>query len=272
MLTLLCTVRNCRLSLAREERRVVCPRGHSFDIARSGYINLLQPQDRRSPNPGDSADAVAARRRFLDRGFAAPIVEATVGLLALAPGDDVLDAGCGEGRHLAAIADRFQCHGHGLDISLPAIEAAAKRYHDPEWIVANADRFVPYGDASFAAVVSITARMNADEFRRVVRDGGSLLVVVPAPDDLIELREAILGEGLQRDRTERTIAAFAPFFTPERHELLRSVAHLDRRAIEDVLTSSYRGLRSSEQVRLAAIHETDVTLSRDVLLFRPRRR
>ena len=64
---LLCTVRTCHQPLVREERRVICARGHSFDVARSGYINLLQPQDRRSKQPGDTADAVAARRRLHDR-------------------------------------------------------------------------------------------------------------------------------------------------------------------------------------------------------------
>ena len=52
---LLCTVRDCREQLLREERRMVCPRGHSFDIARRGYVNLLQPQDRRSKKPGDTS-------------------------------------------------------------------------------------------------------------------------------------------------------------------------------------------------------------------------
>ena len=53
---LLCTVRTCHLPLTREERRVICPRGHAFDIARSGYINMLQPQERRSRKPGDPAE------------------------------------------------------------------------------------------------------------------------------------------------------------------------------------------------------------------------
>ena len=51
---LLCTVRHCRLPLVREERRLVCANRHSFDVARSGYVNLLQPQDKRSKNPGDT--------------------------------------------------------------------------------------------------------------------------------------------------------------------------------------------------------------------------
>ena len=66
---LLCSVRGCHLALARDVRRMVCPRKHSFDIARSGYINLLQPQERRAKQPGDTAEAISARRRLHDRGF-----------------------------------------------------------------------------------------------------------------------------------------------------------------------------------------------------------
>src|ERR1700694_3913561 len=100
---LLCSVRDCHLGLVREERRLVCPRGHSFDIARSGYINLLQPQERRSKQPGDAAESVAPRRRLHDRGVTAPLLEA-IGSLADLKGDDVvLDAGCGDGYYLGSL-------------------------------------------------------------------------------------------------------------------------------------------------------------------------
>ena len=79
---------------------MVCARGHAFDIARSGYVNLLQPQERRSLNPGDSEEAVAARRRFLDRGHAEPLLNA-IRVVAGAPAR-ILDAGCGEGYYLDA--------------------------------------------------------------------------------------------------------------------------------------------------------------------------
>src|SRR5436190_5946211 len=195
---LLCTVRTCHLPVSREERRVICPRGHAFDVARSGYINLLQPQERRSRNPGDSEEAVAARRRFLGRGHAEPLLAA---IRALIPDSrDLLDAGCGEGYYLGSLG-----RGSGIDISTAAIDLAARRYPQCEWIVANADRFIPYADASFDLVISITGRMNAGEFRRVLRDDGRLLVAVSAPDDLIELR------GRGRDRVARTIATFNDF-------------------------------------------------------------
>jgi 23S rRNA (guanine745-N1)-methyltransferase len=266
---LLCPVHDCHLPLAAGEGRLACPRAHSFDRARSGYVNLLLAQDRRARQPGDSAVTVAARRRFLARGFSAPIDEALVDMLPLAADDAVLDAGCGEGHHLAALVARYGCEGHGTDISVAAIDAAAKRHPALHWVVANADRFLPYGAASFRAVTSITARLNPGEFRRVLRDDGTLLVAVPGADDVIELRAAILGEGVPRERAERTIATFAPHFTLVDRRRIAHVARLDRPAIADVMATAYRALRTRERARLETLDDLDVTLSRDVLLFRP---
>jgi 23S rRNA (guanine745-N1)-methyltransferase len=271
MISFLCPVRRCRLPLTAAERRLRCPREHSFDVARSGYINLLQPQDRRSSRPGDGAATLQARQRLIARGLEAPITSAIVGLLTLDPADVVLDVGCGEGHHLATIATRFRCEGHGLDISVAAIEAAAKQRPGFHWVVANADRFLPYADASFRVVASITAQRNPEEFRRVLRDDGTFLLVIPAPDDLIEIRELILGKGLKRDRVEKAIAAFAPLFVLDRHERVRHAVHLDAAAVHDIMAGSYRAGRTSRQARLAAVSELDVTLSRDALLFQPAR-
>jgi 23S rRNA (guanine745-N1)-methyltransferase len=267
--TLLCSVRACRLPLAREGQRLICPRAHSFDVARRGYVNLLQPQDRRSARPGDSAAAVAARRRFLSRGFEAEVTRALGDLLTLAPGDALLEVGCGDGHYVAAFTARFGCEGHGVDLSVPALEAAAARHAGLHLVVANGDRSLPYVDASFAVVASITARRNPAEFRRVLRDDGRLLLVIPGPDDLVELREAVLGRGLLRDRVDQAVAAFASRFTLERHQRLRHVARLDAGAIRDVMTGTYRAGRTSRRDRLAALGPLAVTLSRDALVFRP---
>src|SRR5262249_34331480 len=182
----LCPVPGCGRALTFEPHGLGCRRGHAFDAARSGYINLLQPPDRPAPRPGDDAATVAARGRLAARGFEAPITDAISGLVPAGPEEAVLDVGCGGGHHLAAMVARSGTEGHGIDISVAAIAAAARKYPGCHWIVANADRFLPYADGSFHVVTSITARRNPGEFRRVVRDDGVLLLVVPAPDDLIE--------------------------------------------------------------------------------------
>ncbi len=254
---LVCPVRGCLLPLTRQERRAVCPRHHSFDIARSGYINLLQPRDRRSKQPGDSVLAVTARRRLHDRGVTAPLLRGIAEIARASPEDSVLDAGCGDGFYLGSLAAQTGFDAHGVDISIPAVEAAARRYPGCEWIVANADRFLPYANASHSLVLSITGRMNAGEFRRVLRDDGRLLVALAAPDDLIELR------GSGRDRVERTREHFAEAFTLAGRDRVMTVADLDAVGVSDVLHSIYRPMTP------ARVTAARVTFSLDLLLFRP---
>ena len=189
----------------------------------------------------------------------------------MAAAHQILDVGCGEGYFTAEMQRDLAAEAHGVDISVPAIDAAAKRYRDCFFIIANADRFLPYAGGSFDLVTSITARMNPEEFQRVLAAGGRLLVALPGPDDLIELREAVLGEGAMIDRAARTIATFSNFKL-ERRERIHQLAHLDRDAIHDVMASSYRGLRTKQRERLSALADLDVTLSRDLLLFTSLRR
>ncbi len=252
---LVCPVRDCHLPLAREERRLVCPREHSFDVARSGYVNLLQPQDRRSKEPGDSAATVAARRRLHDRGVTEPLLRAIAEIVHAGASDVVLDAGCGDGFYLGSLARQTGFDAHGIDISIPAVDAAAKRYPDCEWIVANADRFVPYVDGAFSLVLSITARMNSAEFRRVLRQNGRLLVAIPAPEDFIELR------GIGRNRVIQTQETFGQHFTMIDRQRVTTTAEFDAAAVEDVLLSIYRPMQA-EPARARR-----VTFSLDLLLF-----
>jgi 23S rRNA (guanine745-N1)-methyltransferase len=253
MRMILCTVRGCGAPLARDGGRLVCPQGHAFDVARSGYINLLQPQERRSKVPGDSEEAVAARRRVHERGVTRPMLKAIEGILAPSADDVIVDAGCGDGWLLGEMQWRYAFTGYGIDISTPAIELAARRYPGCTWLVGNADRFVPLADGSATKILSITARMNGQEFRRVLRDDGMLLVAVAAPDDLVELR----GKG--KERAAKTIETFAPQFTLTSQRRLTAVVEVDEDVVRDLRLSIYRP-RGATDIRR-------VTLSLDVLVF-----
>jgi 23S rRNA (guanine745-N1)-methyltransferase len=252
---LICPVRHCRLALTRDGGRVFCANGHSFDVARSGYLNLLQPQERRSKQPGDTTAAVVARRRLHDRGITQPLLDGIADLLRAEAADRVLDAGCGEGFYLGSLARRIGFAGHGVDISTKAIDAAATRYPACAWIVGNADRCLPYADKSFSVVMSITARMNAAEFRRVLGNGGRLLVALASPEDLIELR------GIGADRVERTVETFAEAFKLVETRRVTTVANLDASGVDDVLHASYRPMRAKPAGAMS------VTFSLDLLLF-----
>lgn len=271
MVTTLCPVRGCGAPLERRDRSWSCEHGHLFDVARSGYCNLLQPQDRKSKNPGDPRESALARRRFLDAGHGDFLLRALleeIDGLALPVRPAVLDVGCGEGYYLGSLAREREMEAHGVDLSVPAVELAARRWPGVSWWIVNADRALPFADGSFDLALSIAGRRPAAELRRVLAPDGRLLVVVPAEDDLIELREAVLGEGKLRDRLERVTAELEESFEPEGSRTARHRAMLEAEAVRDVLASTYRGARESQRERAEKLGEMEVTLSFEVMRFR----
>ena len=257
------------LAIARDD--LECDRGHSFNVARSGYVNLLQPQDRRSRAPGDSKAVVAARRRLFDGGSAAPLVEALIELarsLGIQSDSAVLDVGCGEGSMLAAIARELGVEAWGIDISTPAIDAAARRFADVHWLVANADRALPFADDSFALVLSITGRRNAAELARVARGEAHALFVIPAEDDQCELRAAVLGRATREDRFASLASELGSAWALESRTDVRWSRRHAAAELRDLLATTYRGARKREQERVAELGELAVTSSYAIGCFR----
>ena len=182
----------CHAPLSRSDNHYSCPQRHQFDLAKEGYVNLLPVQFKRSRDPGDSAEMMQARRAFLDAGHYQPLRDAIAERLRHYAPTDLLDIGCGEGYYthaFAAIASR----SWGLDVSKPAIRAAAKRYPQVNFCVASSQR-LPFSDASFDAVVRIYAPCNAEELARVVRPGGWVITATPGPRHLLELKGLIYDE------------------------------------------------------------------------------
>jgi 23S rRNA (guanine745-N1)-methyltransferase len=265
-----CTVRGCGAALLPRGRGLACACGHAFDRAASGYVNLLQPQDRRSLAAGDAKETVAARRRLIDAGAADALLAclaATVAGCGLPPGARAVDVGSGEGSLLGGLAGRLGLDAAGIDLSAHAAALAARRHPGLLWLVANADRGLPLADASVQLVLSLTGRRNPAECARVLAPGGRLVVAVPAADDLAELREAVLGGASREDRTAAVVAEHAPRFV----ELCRAEARQRRRfpraLLEDLLTATYRGGRAGRRERLADLDALEVTLSQAVLVF-----
>lgn len=267
-----CTVKGCAQPLLVTGRAAVCPRGHAFDRARGGYWNLLQPQDTKSRRPGDAERVVAARGRALAAGWGdglARAIAAEITVLALPERAPLLDVGCGDGFFLAELARDVAIAAHGVDLSAAAIRAAARRLPSATLVVANADRALPFIDGAFAVCLSIDARRNAAELRRVLAPDGLVLVAVPAPDDLAELREVALGSAASSDRRGIVAAELAPHFHPAREIVVRHRLTLDRQTLDDILVATYRA-RQSVVARLAQLESLTITASHVVSLWRRR--
>ncbi|KAB2928797.1 MAG: methyltransferase domain-containing protein [Dechloromonas sp.] len=248
-----------------------CGSGHSFDIASQGYVHLLPVQYKRSRDPGDSREMVAARRRFLAAGHYAPIAAAvsrmTLDGLAAQAAFSCLDAGCGEGYYLARLGEALGAGQRmatlGLDISKWAVQAAAKRERRATWVVgSNAN--LPVLAGSVDRLLCLFGFPVDGEFARVLRPGGRLLRVDAGPGHLRELREIIYAE----PRRERPAEAAAPpGFAGVASETLSYRLHLDDAGqIADLLTMTPHLYRASAAGRARAAALSSLSLTVDVRL------
>ncbi|OZM74120.1 rRNA (guanine-N1)-methyltransferase [Amycolatopsis antarctica] len=204
----------CAAGLDLLERTLRCPSGHTFDLARQGYVNLLHAKI--PAGTADTTDMVAARVEFLGAGHYAPLTELVAERAAALTGDHGLtvDAGAGTGHYLAHVLDATGTDGLALDVSAAALRRAARAH--PRIGAAVWNLWEPWPVASGVAglVLNVFAPRNGPEFHRVLAPGGALLVVSPGPGHLAELAglvdllevdgdkqrrlDATLGEGFAR--------------------------------------------------------------------------
>ena len=215
MISVLCPV--CGKPLETGPRAWRCPDGHSFDVARQGYVNLLPVTQKHSRHPGDTRGQVAARRAFLDAGYYAPIAAAVCRLLEPEKLETALDAGCGEGYYLTRLMERMPLReAWGVDISKDAVRFASAKNKKARWLAATAAH-LPFPDGSFDAVLSMFALTAAEEFHRVLRPGGVFLQVLAGEEHLLGLKRLIYPELLRR---EKDLSPALPGFRLERSETL----------------------------------------------------
>ena len=182
----------CRLDLAGAGGILVCGNRHSFDLARDGYVNLLDGRRRSLIARGDSAEQLGHRTAFLEAGHFDPVASAVASHVARAApveGWRVLDAGCGTGHHLAGVSAALKTPviGLGFDIARTAAQRAARQWRELAFAVADVWVEWPVHDETADLVLSIFAPKNFAEMSRVLRPGGWLALAYPGPNHLVEL-------------------------------------------------------------------------------------
>ena len=205
---------------------VGCATGHRFDIARQGHANLLT---RPAPVNADTAAMVEARLRHLARGHHDAVRE----LLVERSGRTVLDAGCGPGWYLAALPEDTGVVG--LDLSVAAVRRAARAHRHVGALVTDLRERLPLVDGAVDTVWSVFAPRPVSELVRVLAPGGSLLVVLPAPDHLVELVETGIVIGQQPAKEDRLVSQFAGVLEPTDRQVTRTTIPADPDVVADLV-------------------------------------
>lgn len=199
------------LSGADDFSRLVSESGHSYDVAKQGYVTLAAGAGLK--HKGDDMDMVTARETYLAMGHFAPFVEAVTGAvqdaldsasLAESTPVSLLEVGAGTGYYLADTLDSIaESRGVGLDISPHAAKHLAKCHPRVGAVVADVWERLPLRDESVDAISVVFAPRNPAEFQRVLAPGGQVIVLTPGAGHLDELREPLGILGVEEGKVER---------------------------------------------------------------------
>lgn len=283
---LVCPV--CQSALVKEDKTLRCSVGHTFDLARQGYVNLLLSHKKKSKHPGDDQGMVEARTAFLNQAYYAPFLHA-LSEEVVRPGkfgagvenlpETILDVGCGEGYYTLGVLDKIRASATddpnrclprvmGLDISKEAVIAACRRGKQSSpaselcWIVASGAA-MPVRASSVDLLMCLFTRMMPAEFHRIIKPGGRLLVAGAGAKHLQEIRSLLYEE--VREKAFSVENELAPQFEKVRSERIRFPFTVTRpEDLNALLTMTPHGWRTSPEKKARIQNLLNMPITGDI--------
>ena len=261
-----CPVCAASMQIAEDGRSCKCQgtRTHSYDFSRSGYLNLTRPGD----GEGDLKEAVNARKLFLNAGYYEPLSNEINTILQNLNAKTVLDAGCGEGYYTNRMAnDRAVL---GVDLSRAGIDSAAKQAKQNATGAAFAVGSIfsiPVRDETCDAVTNLFAPCCEEEFSRVLKNGGYLILVGAGERHLMGLKQVLYEN---------------PYLNPGRADLPTQMEEVDRRRLTYTVTVEgnetiealfsmtpyYWRTSESDRIKLKNIDTLQTELDFDIFIYK----
>lgn len=264
---LICPV--CSSPLSEKGKSFVCPKNHSFDIARQGYVNLLPVQNKHSLNPGDTKEMLIARRNFLDGNKYLPICKSVIDAIkkySVVPSPVLVDIGCGEGYYTSAFEHECNARCIGIDISKDGVKMACSRSKNSAWLVATASQ-LPIADNSVDVVTAMFSLLLQDEYARILKKGGCVVEVTVGTNHLIELKKIIYDELFEQHKHPSDCGD--KFDELMRREYNRKIS-LDNSELKNLLlmTPHFWRIHRERREKLEALEHLDLTVDYWVRVLR----
>ena len=255
----------CRGALSREEKRLFCAKGHSFDLSKAGYANLLVGKG--GGVHGDNKEMIRARKDFLEGGYYLPLRDALEEALRKACPESLLDVGCGECYYTEGMANVLgDCSIAGIDISKDALAYGAKRMKgSAETAVASAYD-LPLSDGRVEALTLFFSPYAGEEFKRVLKKDGLFLMAIPGKRHLWELKSI-----LYKEPYENKVADFAlDGFVLEGEDYISTRRRVEGRALSDLFAMTPYFYRTPREgvARAKETEELEVGFEFHLLTYR----
>ena len=266
---LICPV--CSLPLFHEGCSLKCESRHCFDIASSGYVNLLKPGKMNNAKAGDSREMIRARTDFFECGAYENIAKEICGLVDTLSAKSIVDAGCGEGYYTQFMATDPSRIVYGVDMSKFGCEhgaKVAKRNGHENLVYCVGSIFdLPFANESTDLIVNMFAPVADREFHRVLKNGGHFIVAAAGIDHLDGLK-AVLYDDVYKN--EEKFLEFEGFELIERKNLKYSAQIKGNKTIWNLFTMTpyYHRTSLTDKKKLEGVDEITTTVEVNFLVYK----
>lgn len=266
----------CGMDLKKNGGSLRCENNHSFDIAKSGYVNLLLSQQIKAKHHGDDKRMVRARRDFLNQGYYRPLLEGLLEAVKkyVKQGSTIFDAGCGECWYTANLCEyltknQIEFEMLAADISKDALSTGAKRGREIKLAVASVFR-LPLKDESCDILISVFAPFCREEFFRVLKKGGVLIRAVPLERHLLSLKTAVYDNAYLNHLEDSALDGFKLM---EKLEIKNAIRLRSNKDITNVFTMTpyYYKTSAEDQKKLQSLTELETETEFGILIYRRER-
>ncbi len=251
----------CQKELVKEGHEYKCPNGHSYDLAKEGYVNLLLANQKRTFS-GDPKDSLLGRQRFLNQGYYQNLSEKLNELVKELNSKVILDAGVGTGYYLSNLINYLDNEDntyYGIDVGKEEVRMAAKKIKNANLAVANIFH-LPFPDQSLDLILSIFSPYAPEEFKRTLGSGGKVLAVQPGKEHLYELKKAVYAEPYYNPDKGYNLEGFQTLKT---FHLENTINLPDQQTIEDLWTMTPYAHKTSKEDSEKLLNLNELTVTTD---------
>lgn len=189
-----CPICGTRMKMTKSGR-FICKKEHTFDVSKKGYINLINESKKSNYNK----ELFESRKEILNQGFYLPIAKEIDDIVRQFGSSqkldtmNLLDVGCGEGYYSFHLSTNEALQLFAFDISKEAISLATDYPAEINWCIADLAN-LPFKERSMDILLDVLTPANYKEFKRVLKNQGLLIKVVPGDDYLKEIRALVAGQ------------------------------------------------------------------------------
>ncbi|MEG2799706.1 MAG: methyltransferase domain-containing protein [Erysipelotrichaceae bacterium] len=257
----------CKEALVNKDHQFICIHHHTYDISKSGYVNLVLGNTQQS---GDDKEMVKSRSDFLNKDYYKILSEELNLIIARNPHQVIVDAGCGEGYYTNKISETFmEACIYGFDLSKAALTHASKTNKNVQYAIASLFH-MPIFDASVDIICNIFAPCAIDEFDRILKPNGIIIQVTPAPRHLYQLKTILYDQIYENDGEAKDYEGFIK----EQYEISSKIYLNDNRDIMNLFSMTPYAWKTTKKDRDKLNHysnlETEIAFILSIYRKKPK--